>query len=82
MERAAIQSEIIRIATPFVKDPAALESVTESTRLIDDLKVNSARLVDIVLSFEDTFDIEIEDDEADKIQTIGNAIDMVADKIG
>lgn len=82
MERAAVQSEIIRIATPFVKDPAALENVTEATRLIDDLKVNSARLVDIVLSFEDTFDIEIDDDEADKILTVGNAIDMVIAKVG
>lgn len=82
MERAAVQSEIIRIATPFVKDPAALQNVTEATRLIDDLKVNSARLVDIILSFEDSFDIEIDDDEADKIITVANAIDMVIAKVG
>jgi acyl carrier protein len=82
MERAAVQSKIIRIATPFVKEPATLQNVTEDTRLIDDMKVNSARLVDIVLSFEDTFDIEIDDDEADKIITVGNAIDMVMAKVG
>jgi acyl carrier protein len=81
MERQAVQEEIIRIATPFVKAPAVLESVTEQTNLIDDLKVNSARLVDIVLAFEDSFDIEIEDDEADKIKTVGNAIDMVLKKV-
>ncbi|MFH2008445.1 MAG: acyl carrier protein [bacterium] len=81
MERQAVQEEIIRIATPFVKAPAMLQSVTESTSLIDDLKVNSARLVDIVLAFEDSFDIEIEDDEADKIRTIGQAIDMVLTKV-
>ena len=81
MQRAEVQTEIIRIATPFVKDPAALQNVTDDTRLIEDLKVNSARLVDIVLSFEDTFDIEIDDDEADKTRTIGNAIDMVMAKL-
>jgi len=81
MDRQAVQEEIIRIATPFVKAPAMLTSVTESTSLIDDLKVNSARLVDIVLAFEDSFDIEIEDDEADKIKTIGQAIDMVLTKV-
>ena len=80
MERQAVQAEIIRIATPFVKAPAMLETVTEQTNLIDDLKVNSARLVDIVLAFEDSFDIEIEDDEADKIKTVGNAIDYISKK--
>jgi acyl carrier protein len=81
MERATVQTEIIRIATPFVKDPTALQGVTDDTRLIEDLKVNSARLVDIVLSFEDSFDIEIDDDEADKTRTIGNAIDLVMAKL-
>ena len=37
-------------------------SASETTHILDDLKVNSARLVDVVLAFEDEFDIEIADE--------------------
>ncbi|MFW5908394.1 MAG: phosphopantetheine-binding protein, partial [Desulfosalsimonas sp.] len=58
-----------------------LENVTMDTSILDDLKVNSARLVDIIIQFEDTFDIEIEDDDADNIRTIGDAVNYIADRL-
>jgi acyl carrier protein len=39
--------------------------------------VNSARLVDIIIKSEDVFGIEINDEDADRIRTIGDAIDVV-----
>jgi acyl carrier protein len=53
--------------------------LSPETHIINDLQVNSARLVDIVLDFEDTFDLEISDDDADKINTIGDAVKLVKD---
>ena len=44
--------------------------------------MNSARLVDVIIKCEDTFGITIEDDEADKIGTIGNAVDLIKKKLG
>ena len=46
-----------------------------------DLEVSSSRLVDIVLEIEDAFDIEVADDEADKIVSIGAAIDLIQNKL-
>ena len=46
-----------------------------------DLKVNSARLVDIVLRMEDSFDLEVEDDEADQVRTLGDAVKMILAKL-
>ena len=42
--------------------------VGPETNILDDLKVNSARLVDVVLAFEDEFDIEIADEDVDAVE--------------
>jgi acyl carrier protein len=72
--------KIIKILTPHVKNQAALDTVNEDTSILDDLKVNSARLVDVVLAFEDDFDIEIADEEVDLINTIGDCLKLVLAK--
>ena len=51
------------------------------TAIIQDLKVNSARLVDIIINAEDVFDIEIDDDDADGIKTVGDAVKVVERKL-
>jgi len=58
-----------------------LENATKETHILDDLKVNSARLVDVIIKCEDVFDIEIDDDDADQIRTIGNAVDILQKKL-
>jgi acyl carrier protein len=80
MESERIRERVIEILTPFVKDRSALEQATSGTNMLDDLKVNSARFVDIVLAIEDAFDIEISDDELDSVNTIGDCVSMIASK--
>lgn len=80
MELAQVFSKMIEILTPFVKDPGMLKNASRETHLIDDLKVNSARMVDIIIESEDAFNIEIDDDEADSIETIGDAVDIIMGK--
>ena len=80
MESEQIRERVIEILTPFVKDRSALEQATSDTNMLDDLKVNSARFVDIVLSIEDAFDIEISDDELDSLNTIGDCVSMIVGK--
>lgn len=77
MNRTEIYDNVVGIISKHAKNQAALSSMTETTNILKDLQVNSARLVDIVLDFEDTFDLEISDDDADKIQTIGDAVTLV-----
>jgi acyl carrier protein len=71
---------VIESLAPYVKDRSALEQATSETNMLDDLKVNSARFVDIVLAIEDAFDIEISDDELDSVNTIGDCVSMIAAK--
>jgi len=77
MSKEIIMDRVVSIIRPFVKEESALAAVGVKTSILDDLKVNSARLVDIVLAFEDEFDIEVDDDDADKVKTIGDATDLV-----
>ena len=81
MEQTEIFNQVVKILTPYVKNQEALESASPATHILDDLKVNSARLVDVVLEFEDAFNIEIDDDDVDTVETIGNAVALIEAKI-
>jgi len=69
--------KVVAIIGPFAKNADALKTATRETKILADLGVNSARLVDIILAFEDEFNIAIDDDTADKISTLGDAVDQI-----
>jgi acyl carrier protein len=81
METKEIFDKVVKIISEFVKEPERLENVSMDTLIIQDLKVNSARLVDIIIQSEDAFDIGIDDDDADQIKTIGDAVRVVERKL-
>ena len=81
MTREEIFAKVIEIVKPYVKNQEALGAVSEDTNILQDLKVNSARLVDIILNFEDEFDIEVEDEDADAVNTVGDAVGLIQRKI-
>ena len=82
MEEKEIVDSVVKILTPWVKNEDALASVSMDTNILDDLKVNSARLVDVVIAFEDEFDIEIEDEDVDSVNTVGDAVKLIGSKLG
>ncbi len=81
IERKDVMSKVVTIITPYARDQAALKAAGEKTRILEDLKVNSARFVDIVLKFEDEFKIEIDDGSAGKVKTLGDAADVISSKL-
>jgi acyl carrier protein len=81
MQRAEVFEKVVKILTPHVKNQAALAGISDDTHILDDLKVNSARLVDVVLAFEDEFDIEIPDEDVDEVNTIGDCVRLVVEKL-
>ena len=81
MEGTEIQERVVKILTPYVKNEAALESISPETNILEDLKVNSARLVDVVLAFEDEFDIEIADEDVDEVNTVGDCVRLIGEKL-
>ncbi|MDP2852793.1 MAG: phosphopantetheine-binding protein [Smithellaceae bacterium] len=82
MDDKKIFEEMINILKVYTKDPTLLEKATLDTHILNDLKVNSARLVDVIIKCEDVFGISVDDDEADKIRTIGDAVRIVKQKLG
>lgn len=82
MEEKKIFEEMVNILKAYTKDVALLEKATLDTHILNDLKVNSARLVDVIIKCEDVYDISIDDDEADKIRTIGDAVRVIKQKLG
>ena len=52
--------------------------ITRETSFINDLNADSLDTVELVMEFEDEFDTTIPDEEAEKIQTVGAAIDYIA----
>ncbi len=82
MSEQEVFDKVVAILKPYAKDKEALASVSLETSFLSDLKVNSARLVDVVLAFEDTFDIEVADEDADAVDTVGDAVRLIQAKLG
>ncbi len=81
MAENALLHRVIKIIKPFAKNQEALAHAGAETRILEDLKVNSARLVDIILELENEFNIELGDDDADKVRTVGDAVQVIETKI-
>ena len=72
-----VMGKVVEILRPFVKNSDALIAVSMETSILRDLKINSARLVDIVLEIEDAFSIEVSDEAADQVKTVGDAVKLI-----
>jgi len=48
--------------------------ITESSSFVDDLGADSLDIVELIMAFEEEFDIEIPDEDAEKMKTIGDAV--------
>jgi acyl carrier protein len=53
------------------------EKITRETSFVNDLGADSLDTVELVMELEEEFDINIPDDAAEKIQTVGQAIDFI-----
>ena len=59
---------------------ASRDKITAETSFIQDLGADSLDTVELVMEFEDEFDLNIPDEDAEKIQSVGNAIDYIFNK--
>ena len=81
MDKNTIQEQLKEIIAVYVPDKEILGKLTLEHDLINDLKINSAHIVDIVLDVEEKYDIMIEDDVIMQMGTIGQAIDIIHGKV-
>ncbi len=78
MDNDAILAKIKEVVTD--KLGAAEEDVVETASFVDDLGADSLDVVELIMGLEDEFDIEISDEEAESIQTVGDAIAFITSK--
>jgi len=57
------------------------EEVSSQASFIDDLGADSLDIVELVMSMEEEFDVEIPDDDVEKMKTIGDAISYLKERI-
>ncbi len=53
------------------------EQVTRNTKFIEDIGADSLDIVELIMELEEEFEITIPDDQAEKIKTVGEAIDYI-----
>lgn len=79
MERSEIESKL----TDILVDELGIDrgAITMEATFEEDLEVDSLGVVELLMALEDNFDVKIPDDEAEKIATVGQAVDVVAAKM-
>ena len=80
MDRNEVQSKVIAIIVEQLGIEEA--EVKEESNFIDDLGADSLDTVELVMAFEEEFDLEIPDEEAEKITTVTEAIDHITAALG
>lgn len=55
----------------------AEDDITPSSKFIEDLGADSLDVVELIMAMEDEFDLEIPDDEAENISTVGDVVDYI-----
>ena len=81
MTKKELITSLQKIIKPYVQDQEAFKNLSEETDFINDLKINSANLVDVILDVEDEFDIEIDNDSMEKMLSVKAAMDIIETKL-
>jgi acyl carrier protein len=72
---AEIEAKVIEIVANQMG--ADKSTISRNTSFVDDLNADSLDTVELVMEFEDAFEIDIPDEQAEKIKTVGQAIDFI-----
>lgn len=58
------------------------EEITMETSFKDDLNADSLDLVELIMALEDEFELQVDDDEVERIQTVGDAVKYISEQLG
>ena len=81
MTKEEIISKLTTIVKPYIQNEEGFKNLSEETDFINDLEINSANLVDIILDVEDEFNIEIDNDSMEKMLSVKATIAVIQSKM-
>lgn len=81
MDKEQTIKELKEIIKPYIQDQSAFESLTENTDFINDLKINSANLVDVILDIEEKYNIVIDNDSMERMVNVKAAMEIIESKL-
>ncbi len=77
MEKSEVKARVVNVITSILEIEEAL--VTDEANFIFDLGADSMQSLQLVAGFEEEFDIEMDEDKALDVQTVGHAVDFIAE---
>lgn len=80
MERSEVSERLVGVLVSELGLDA--EKINDGAHFEEDLDVDSLGVVELLMALEDEFDVKIPDEEAESIVTVGQAIDLVTEKLG
>lgn len=81
MNKEERYKELLKIVTVYLPEDVSADDIKKESHFINELNINSANLVDIILDVEDTFDILLENDDMDQMQTVEDALAIIDAKL-
>jgi len=75
-----VEEKVIGIVSEQLNVPK--EDIKTDSRFVDDLKADSLDVVELVMEFEDEFEVTIPDEDYEKIRTVGDAVKYITEKQG
>lgn len=77
------REEVMAKLTGILKDRGfETAGITEDSKLVDDIGLDSLDLVDLTMDIEDAFSIQIPDEDLPKLDTVGKVVDYIVQKVG
>jgi acyl carrier protein len=80
MTKQEIIKKLTIIVKPYIQNEEAFKKISENTDFMNDLEINSANLIDIILDVEDEFNIIIDNDSMDNMLTIKSVVEIIKEK--
>ena len=81
MTKSEIIEKLKTIVKPYIKNQEAFENLNENTDFINDLQINSANLVDVILDVEEIFNITIDNESMEKMLDVKSTLDIIQNKL-
>lgn len=81
MNKEQTLQELKSIIKPYIQNQEAFDLLTEDTDFINDLKINSANLVDVILDIEEKYNIVIDNESMERMVNVKAALEIIDTKL-